>query len=66
MWSVAFTPDGRTLATGTTDDAAALWDVAEVSGPARIATLRCANVTGGCTGQDWAAYIPEDAVPADL
>ncbi|GIE34139.1 hypothetical protein Ait01nite_071840 [Actinoplanes italicus] len=40
VWSVAFTPDGRTLATGTEAETVAFWDVAELSGPVRVAVLR--------------------------
>jgi hypothetical protein len=40
VWSVAFAPDGHTLAIGTDDNAATMWDVTEPSGPVRVATVK--------------------------
>ena len=51
MYSVAFSPDGRTLATGSDDKTARLWEVA--SGK-EIATLR-----GHESGVYFVAFSPD-------
>ena len=39
MRSVAFSPDGRTLATGDADSAVILWDSTDPAAPSRLATV---------------------------
>jgi WD40 repeat protein len=39
VWSTAFSPDGRTLAAGSTDGTVWLWNVADPARPSLIATL---------------------------
>ena len=36
VWSVAFAPDGHTLATGSADQTVILWDVTDPTRPQRI------------------------------
>ncbi len=49
VWSVAFSADGKTLASGSSDDTLRLWD---------IATARCLYVLLA-THEGWAAFTPD-------
>ena len=51
VWSVAFSPNGRELATGTSDEVVAVWDVA--TGRQRIA------LTGHAGGATDVAYLAD-------
>ena len=52
--SLAFSPDGRTLAAGTYNASVLLWDVADPSQPRRIGTL-----TGHTNSVLWVGFSPD-------
>ena len=52
--AVAFSPDGRTLATGSADNTAGLWDITDRTRPARTASL-----TGHTNPVGAVAFSPE-------
>jgi WD40 repeat protein len=43
VYAVAFSPDGRTLAAGSTDNSVELWDVSQPARPALLASLTAAT-----------------------
>ena len=57
--SVAFSPDGQTLASGSADNTIILWDVAPESWNARI----CQMVGRNLTKAEWARYFGEQGGP---
>jgi WD40 repeat protein len=66
---VVFAPDGNTLATGSGDGTAILWDLHGLNHLRATATDRACSITQGGLGRDeWARYIPDllyqDTCPA--
>ncbi len=58
--SVAFTPDGRTLATGSTDKTVTLWNVAGIADLREHLHQRAWAVAGrGRSADIWFRYIPD-------
>jgi WD40 repeat protein len=57
--TVAFSPDGRTLATGGDDDIVLLWDVPErpLDTPESAAAWVCGHVPA-LKGSDWDRFFP--------
>ncbi|MDP9794645.1 aryl-alcohol dehydrogenase-like predicted oxidoreductase [Catenuloplanes nepalensis] len=53
--ALAFTPDGRTLATGGEDRTTVLWDLDVERTAARI----CARTDPALLAADWATYFPD-------
>lgn len=53
LWSVAFSPDSRTLAATTDGGVATLWDLDVESAISRI----CAGSSGALTRQQWSRYV---------
>jgi WD40 repeat protein len=53
--ALAFSPDGRTLATGDGDGSVKLWNVGYLADPL---ALLCSQIGGSLTPADWARVVP--------
>jgi hypothetical protein len=60
VFSVAFAPDGCTLAVSSTDGTAILWDLTDLNQIRDHAVERaCSATRGGLDRDEWARYIPD-------
>jgi hypothetical protein len=57
---VAFTADGATLAIGTNDTAARLWDIKSLRAlREKAAPVACQRAGRGLNHEEWKRYIPD-------
>uniref|UniRef100_UPI0018D28763 WD40 repeat domain-containing protein n=1 Tax=Streptomyces davaonensis TaxID=348043 RepID=UPI0018D28763 len=61
MWAVAFSPEGRALATGSDDKTARLWD-ATLPQPSEAIKKICRAVNRDLTPQERTAYLSDQSV----
>ena len=54
MYSIAYSPSGRTLAAASDDGTVDLWDTSPAAAQADV----CADAGQPLTQQEWATYVP--------